>query len=100
MALFAALICMAGAAQEQRHPLDDLETVYKDENVTFRKMDDHTWVGSGNMMSSETMYIVEGKKKAVLIVDVQRLSRGDLEDAGRLTRLSNPKCRKGLKIAV
>ena len=67
MALFAALICIAAAAQEQRHPLDDLETVYKDENVTFRKMDDHTWMGSGNVMSSETMYIVEGKRKAVLI---------------------------------
>lgn len=65
IALFAALICLSAAAQE--HPLDYLETVYKDENVTFRKMDDHTWVGSGNMMSSETMYIVEGKKKAVLI---------------------------------
>ena len=67
MALFAALFSLALSAQESRHPLDNLEAVYKDENVTFRKMDDHTWVGSGNVMSSETMYILEGKKKAVLI---------------------------------
>lgn len=67
LALITALISLSAAAQEFRHPLDDLETVYKDENVTFRKMDDHTWVGSGNVMSSETMYLVEGKRKAVLI---------------------------------
>ena len=67
MALLASLLCLAASAQESGHPLDNLETVYKDENVTFRKMDNHTWVGSGNIMSSETMYIVEGKKKAVLI---------------------------------
>ena len=63
IALFAAIFSLSAAAQE--HPLDHLETVYKDENVTFRKMDDHTWVGSGNIMSSETMYIVEGKRNTV-----------------------------------
>ena len=67
IALFGVLFCLMASAQEFKHPLDELETVYKDENVTFRKMDDHTWVGSGNVMSSETMYIVEGKRKAVLI---------------------------------
>ena len=67
IALLGALFCLMASAQEFKHPLDDLQTVYKDENVTFRKMDDHTWVGSGNVMSSETMYIVEGKRKAVLI---------------------------------
>lgn len=66
-ALFGALFCLIASAQELKHPLDELETVYKDENVTFRKMDDHIWVGSGNVMSSETMYIVEGRRKAVLI---------------------------------
>ena len=67
IALLGALFCLMASAQEFKHPLDDLQTVYKDENVTFRKIDDHTWVGSGNVMSSETMYIVEGKRKAVLI---------------------------------
>ena len=67
IAFFTALIWISAAAQDFKPPLDELETVYKDENVTFRKMDEHTWVGSGNVMSSETMYIVEGKRKAVLI---------------------------------
>lgn len=61
--LFTGLAAYA----QSRNPLEDLETVYQDDNVTFRKIDDHTWVGSGNIMSSETMYIIEGKKKAVLI---------------------------------
>ena len=65
----AIIILFTGLAAyaQSRNPLEDLETVYQDENVTFRKIDDHTWVGSGNVMSSETMYIIEGKKKAVLI---------------------------------
>lgn len=45
----------------------DLEEVYRDENVVFRKIDDHTWIGSGHVMASETLYLIEGKKKAVLI---------------------------------
>ena len=63
LAIIAMIIGFTAAAQ----PLKNLKTVYKDANVTFRKIDNHTWVGSGNVMSSETMYIIEGKDKAVLI---------------------------------
>ncbi len=63
LAIAAAVICLTTTAQ----PLQNLKTVYKDANVTFRKLDKHTWIGSGNVMSSETMYIIEGKDKAVLI---------------------------------
>lgn len=63
LAIIAMIIGFAAAAQ----PLQNLKTVYKDANVTFRKIDSHTWIGSGNVMSSETMYIIEGKDKAVLI---------------------------------
>lgn len=63
LAIVAAVICLTATAQ----PLQNLKTVYKDANVTFRKLDRHTWIGSGNVMSSETMYIIEGKDKAVLI---------------------------------
>ena len=63
LAIVAAVICLTATAQ----PLQNLKTVYKDANVTFRKLDKHTWIGSGNVMSSETMYIIEGKDKAVLI---------------------------------
>jgi para-nitrobenzyl esterase len=44
-----------------------LPEVYRDANVVFRKIDDHTWVGSGHVMASETLYLLEGKKRAILI---------------------------------
>ena len=33
----------------------------------FRAIDEHTWIGSGNRVASETLYIIEGDDKAVLI---------------------------------
>lgn len=41
--------------------------VYKGEDVVFRQIDEHTWVGSGHVMASESLYLVEGNDKAVLI---------------------------------
>jgi len=41
--------------------------VFKNENVTFHQIDDHTWIGTGRMMSNESLYLVEGNEKAVLI---------------------------------
>jgi hydroxyacylglutathione hydrolase len=41
--------------------------VFKNEDVVFHKIDDHTWVGSGHLMASESIYLVEGSNKALLI---------------------------------
>lgn len=41
--------------------------VFKNEDVVFRQIDDHTWIGSGHMMASESLYLVEGNDKALLI---------------------------------
>ena len=41
--------------------------VFKNDDVVFRQIDEHTWVGSGHMMASESLYLVEGRDKAVLI---------------------------------
>lgn len=43
------------------------EEVYKGDDVVFHKIDDHTWVGTGKMMSNESLYLVEGNQKSVLI---------------------------------
>ncbi len=51
-----------GFAAELPYPV-----VYEGPDVVFRQVDDHLWVGSGHGMASETLYIVEGEKKAVLI---------------------------------
>ena len=41
--------------------------VYKDDNVVFHQIDEHTWVGTGKEMANESLYLVEGNKKCLLI---------------------------------
>ncbi len=71
-AAFALCICPVPAdaqddATAEYSALDAFPTVYADENVTFRRLDEHTWLGSGKKMYSESLYIVEGDERAVLI---------------------------------
>jgi hydroxyacylglutathione hydrolase len=41
--------------------------VFKNEDVVFHQIDEHTWVGTGHMMANESLYLVEGNSKALLI---------------------------------
>jgi len=41
--------------------------VYTGDDVVFHQIDDHTWVGTGHMMSNESLYLIEGSDKAILI---------------------------------
>lgn len=41
--------------------------VFKNDDVVFHQIDDHTWVGTGHVMFNESIYLVEGSKKALLI---------------------------------
>jgi hydroxyacylglutathione hydrolase len=41
--------------------------VFKNEDVVFHQIDEHTWVGTGHMMANESLYLVEGNTKALLI---------------------------------
>lgn len=43
------------------------KTVYRDENVEFQQIDEHTWHGFGNLVYSESVYLIEGDKDAILI---------------------------------
>lgn len=45
----------------------DGKEVYKGDDVIFHKIDDHTWVGTGHVMFNESVYLVEGNDKSVLI---------------------------------
>ena len=64
----AAIICISSFAQNNSNQAQlDLPEVYRDKNVVFWKLDEHTWIGSGNRVSSETLYLIEGNDKAVLI---------------------------------
>lgn len=64
--IIALLFCSISFSQV-KNTLDNLKTVYKDTNVTFRQIDKNTWLGSGNVMSSESIYLLEGEEKAILI---------------------------------
>ena len=43
------------------------EVVFSNDDVVFHRIDSHTWVGTGNMMYSESLYLLEGKDRAILI---------------------------------
>ncbi len=51
---------------QPRFQIDGKE-VYKSDDVVFHQIDEHTWVGTGKMMSNESLYLVEGTNKSVLI---------------------------------
>lgn len=60
------LFQIAAFAQIGASQIDGKE-VFKNDDVVFRQIDEHTWVGSGHIMASESLYLVEGDNKAVLI---------------------------------
>lgn len=68
LTVLTVLICMAGYAQTNKNQADiDLPEVYRDKDIVFRQINEHTWIGSGNRVASETVYIIEGNEKAVLL---------------------------------
>ena len=45
----------------------DEPVVYEGPDVIIRQIDAHTWEGNGHLMANETIYIIEGKDKAILL---------------------------------
>ena len=43
------------------------KVVYQDDNVVFRQIDEHTWIGNGHRVYNESLYLVEGNDRALLI---------------------------------
>ena len=41
--------------------------VLRNEDVIFHQIDEHTWFGTGHLMANESLYLVEGETKAILI---------------------------------
>jgi len=63
---FFSFLQFASFAQRGGLQIEGKE-VFKNDDVVFHQIDEHTWVGSGHMMASESLYLVEGNDKAVLI---------------------------------
>lgn len=41
--------------------------VYRDEDIVIRQIDEHTWVGNGHLVYNESVYLIEGEERALLI---------------------------------
>ena len=41
--------------------------VYRDGDIVFRRIDEHTWEGNGHLVYNESVYVVEGDDKALVI---------------------------------
>ena len=56
------------SAQAEKYRHNYPETlVYRDEDIVFRRIDDHTWEGNGHLVYNESVYVVEGNDKALVI---------------------------------
>ena len=69
--LTLALCLFAGAAMAQESDVNSRdmrgEVVYQDDEVVFRQIDEHTWIGNGHRCYNESIYLVEGNDRALLI---------------------------------
>ena len=43
------------------------KVVYQDDEVVFRQLDEQTWIGNGHRVYNESLYLVEGNDRAILI---------------------------------
>jgi hydroxyacylglutathione hydrolase len=60
-------LCPAALLAQGRGVQIEGKEVARNDDVVFRQIDEHTWVGSGHLMANESLYLVEGANKAVLI---------------------------------
>lgn len=58
--LMAAVVAMAQSDFKEK-------TIFKNEDVEIRQLDEHTWHGNGTLMFNESIYLIEGETSAILI---------------------------------
>ena len=62
-----AIITWSAEQAEQYRAQYSEKFVYRDAYVVFRQIDEHTWEGNGYQVYNESVYLVEGDDRAVLI---------------------------------
>ena len=65
--------------------MEDFPEVYKDDDVVFHQLNPHLWIGNGHLMYNESIYLVEGNDKALLIDTGTRIANLD-KTVARLTK--------------
>jgi hydroxyacylglutathione hydrolase len=64
---FLLLVLFKGMMFSQGSLNIEGKIVFSNDDVVFHQIDEHTWVGSGNKTWHESLYLVEGSNKALLI---------------------------------
>ena len=71
LTLALAVLLFAGTVRAQETEINSLDlrgkVVYQDDEVVFRQLDEHTWIGNGHRVYNESLYLVEGNDRALLI---------------------------------
>ena len=62
----AIITWSAEQAEKYRHNYPET-IVYRDADIVFRQIDEHTWEGNGHLVYNESVYVVEGNDKALVI---------------------------------
>jgi hydroxyacylglutathione hydrolase len=68
--LFSIIILVAmlqSAMAQMPSSQIDGKVVFQNNDVIFHQIDENTWVGTGHMMANESIYLIAGKSKALLI---------------------------------
>lgn len=62
-----AIITWSAELAEQFRNRYSEQFVYRDADIVFRQIDEHTWEGNGYQVYNESVYVVEGEDKALVI---------------------------------
>lgn len=63
----SAIVVWNSAQAEHFRNICPEKFVYRDEDIVFRQIDEHTWVGNGHHVYNESVYVLEGEDRALLI---------------------------------
>ncbi|MDR0961150.1 MAG: MBL fold metallo-hydrolase [Mediterranea sp.] len=81
--LFVDSISEVDAQQQDKEQDSYTEReVFRNDDVVFRQIDDHTWEGNGHLVYNETLYIIEGNDRALLVDAGTRIADLDKIVAG------------------
>ena len=72
-----AIVTWSAEQAEQYRAHYPEKFVYRDGDVVFRQIDEHTWEGNGHLMYNESIYVVEGSEKALVIDAGMRVAHLD-----------------------
>lgn len=64
--LLSALLLLSFATAYGQSDFKE-KTIFQNEDIEFRQLDEHTWHGNGHLVFNESVYLIEGETSAILI---------------------------------